>query len=116
MLNNFSNHFLVPRPFLFDKMILRVSKTVKINLRDDFSPLLFGAPAPRVPRIDFVLFRAYIFGVMLRPGKGADSQLASYPCLLTNKCGAVCGQQCDPFGHGARLPPALLIATMLETS
>ena len=24
-----------------------------------------------------------------------------YPCLLTNKKGAICGQVCDPFGHGA---------------
>ena len=26
-----------------------------------------------------------------------------YPCLITNKKGAICGQLCDPFGHGAFL-------------
>ena len=61
-------------------------------------------PRARVPLHEFRLFRAYIFGVFIRPGKDRESGgLASYPCLIMNKKGLTCGLRCDPFGHGAFL-------------
>ena len=61
-------------------------------------------PRARVPLHEFRLFRAYIFGVFIRPGRDSESGgLASYPCLIVNKKGDTCGLRCDPFGHGAFL-------------
>ena len=42
-----------------------------------------------------------IFGLLQREGKDESGNLKSYPCLISNKKGGICGQMCDPFGHGA---------------
>ena len=57
----------------------------------------------RVNLEEFRLSRAYFFGLLQRDGKDEDGNIQMYPCLITNKKGAICGQLCDPFGHGAFL-------------
>ena len=60
-------------------------------------------PRTRVSLEDFRLSRAYFFGLLQREGKDENGDLKMYSCLIMNKKGAICGQLCDPFGHGAFL-------------
>ena len=74
-----------------------------VDRRDPFARRIFltslADHRTRVTEQDFLLARAYFFGVFIRSSHAGDHIFLTYPCMLTNQKGVMCRHPCDPFGH-----------------